>query len=292
MKRPLKKAFDLARPTLALVLVCAFASGCRDKAAEAAERAAIETRIAAREARVAEVKKEATKRFEEKMLKIKPFDLVAARNRLVQEKFGIDLEETDLCSQAETKQFLEERAIAATNELYPPARRQQLVEQVAAELPMFKVGDQVAVSTRTNRGASGVIESINSTYVKIGRHQVLIKDITSPDPVCFDKEACEKQRRFIIHNNYDAPRRDELIRQRQRLLPEVMKECGYLLVDNKWRRVDEFFKPVIEPLVKKEEEAYWAEKKEEVRKTVETQLLAEGLLPLPPPVQNPYAEKE
>ena len=46
------------------------------------------------------------------------------------------------------------------------------------------------------------------------------------------------------------------------------------------------------PFPEFDETAYLAAEKEKLRKVVETELLAEGLLPLPPPVKNPYTEKE
>ena len=178
---------------LTLCCIVLLSTGCRDKEAEAAERAAVEARIADREAKIAQIKAEATRRIEAKLEELRPYNLVKARNRLVLEKYGVDLEKTELCSKDETRSLLEARAIGATDEIYPPSKREALVAQVAKEFPMYKEGDQVSVSTRTNRGAKGIIELITASYVKIGRTKILISDITAPDPVCFDKAACDSE---------------------------------------------------------------------------------------------------
>lgn len=262
--------------------------GCRDKEQEELARRQIETAIAQRESRIAHIKREAAKRFEDKIAKVPQFDRDTARKRLVQEKLKMDLDKLDLKTRDEVRKILEDRTLAATDQRYPPSARARLVEQAAEDYPLYKVGQEVAVSTKIGRGATGQIEAIDDDYVKIGRTKLLISDIVKPDPACFNKELCDKQRRFVVHVNYDAPRRDELERQRARLLPTTFREFGYLYHEGAWRRVDELFASEIDPLLEKEEKAYWEEAEKKVRRDVETDLLAEGLLPFPDPIVNPF----
>lgn len=234
----------------------------------------------------AEAREEARKRFEAAIAKAEKFDRATATKRLLQERFAIDydslfpngLEGITLLSVREVKKRIEERLDEDADLRYPPHRKEQAEQQAVVEFPHYKVGDEVTIRAVGNRAASGRIGYVVKGRIQIDGSEFLIRDIDVPPQACFDKVKCLKYRDLFVRKHYDLPRHDLKQSLKPKITKEVYRASGYVNLDDAWRRIDEVIGTDIDPDLVQLEAEHFAQVEEEIKRRIEDELRAEGLI--------------
>lgn len=225
------------------------------------------------------LKEIAKQRFEIEMAREPRFDRQAALRKIVLEKHKIDINvlPADRLSNKDVEALIDAKALEKASEEYTAEERQDVVLQAEKEYPLFQKGDMVTVTTKVRGKVSGVVAAIYPTKVKIGHVLLLISDISTPDPACFNEEVCRKRREHFVRVNFDIGKDDYMRAARKRLTKKVYRQQGFLPVGNDWVHVQDLIDAEIAPLVDEMATAHQAEREQRVRKRVEEQMRDEGL---------------
>lgn len=232
------------------------------------------------EAEQEKLKAIAKERFDVEMAKEAPFDANGVRQRMVMEKFKIDLEKipAELVDKPQVQKRIREMAQEEARARFSDEQRQKVVLEAEKEFPLYKEGDKVELTTR--RGpVSGVLEGIYPDKVKINTLYVLKNDIVTPPPESFDAAVCEKRRNHYVRVHFDISQDDFIAERTKELTPKLFAQCGYLRSGKDWIHVSGLIKERIDPEIATLEKAHRENLESQVRSRVETAMRAEGLIP-------------
>ena len=237
-------------------------------------------------AKIDQAREEAQKRYDALMEEAESFDAYAATARILLEKHKIDLSKIfpagysaeKLKTAKEVNTIYEERLKEIADKKFPDTMLDKIIKQANTEFPEIKVGDKIKVEATREKFFEGEVKEIAEDRIKIEYQYILLNDIVSPNPVCFNPAKAKQYRDHFVKVNYEIPRRDYIDEIKAKVFSKTMHEFGYVYHGRKWLPMDAFIAAEVAKPLAAEVAAYEEKQKRSARFQVRNELLREGFL--------------